>query len=95
MNPNIEQLKELISKVMIYDQQLIEDINKCINKISIEIEELHNEIDEVDEENFIDTDRLIEIDCGIGTIEYLEPDNLRLQLLMQEFKERQESVLQK
>lgn len=95
MNPNIEHLKELISKVLIYDKNLIDEINNTAKKIGIEIEELQDEVDAVDEENFIDSDRLIEIDCGIGVIQYIEPDNLKLKLLMQEFKERQESVLQK
>lgn len=35
----------------------------------------------------------IEINCGIGVIKYLEPDEIKLQLLMEEFKERQERVL--
>lgn len=33
-------------------------------------------------------EELITIDCGIGVIEYLEPDNLQLQSLMEDFKEK-------
>lgn len=37
--------------------------------------------------------RVITIDCGIGVIKYIEPDNLKLQLLMQNFKEEQEKII--
>lgn len=33
------------------------------------------------------TDFITIIDCGIGTIEYIEPDNLLLQLLMTNLEE--------
>lgn len=33
---------------------------------------------------------LITIDTGIGKIQYLEPDNLKLQIFMEELKEKLE-----
>jgi hypothetical protein len=33
------------------------------------------------------------IDCGIGVIEYIQPDNLKLQLLMEDFKDKQEKII--
>ena len=30
------------------------------------------------------------IDCGIGEIEYIQPDNLKLQMIMEDFKEKME-----
>lgn len=32
------------------------------------------------------------IDCGIGVIEYVQPDNIKLQIMMEEFKERVQHV---
>jgi hypothetical protein len=35
-------------------------------------------------------DDLIEIDCGVGKIEYVTPENLKLAQLMEEFKSKLE-----
>lgn len=107
---NTEHLRNLIDKVLIYDIKLKDEINEFVDAIDTEIADLNDDIKNLQEENLSkdseisDLELKIEehesydfetIDCGVGIIEYVEPDNLRLQLLMQEFKERQESILQK
>lgn len=41
----------------------------------------------------IDVGQIVTIDCGIGVIQYIQPDNLKLQMLMEVFKEQQEKII--
>lgn len=101
---NTEHLRDLFGKVLIYDKKLSEEIHEFIDAIDKEVTDLNDKIISLEEEGdsrdseIIDLEQQIEgledealetIDCGIGIIEY-RTDNLRLQMLMQEFKERQE-----
>lgn len=65
--------------------------NEDISEKNEEIEELQQEISSL-KEDWVDPDRLISIDCGIGIIQYIEPDNLKLRLTMQDFKEKKEKI---
>lgn len=74
---NEESLEEL-------KDEIIDLKNEIINKDE-EISKLEEQLEEKEYE-------LERIDCGIGFIEYKEPDNLKLQMMMEEFKERVEKV---
>lgn len=90
MKSNIEYLKESLSPK-----------NEWIEAIEQEIKSLKKEIDDKDDTI---KDKLIEIselemeldgrpglkriECGIGIIEYIQPDNLNLQNIMEDFKEK-------
>lgn len=41
----------------------------------------------------IDVGQIVTIDCGIGVIKYIQPGNLKLQMLMEDFKTQQEKVI--
>ena len=63
----------------------LDDATDRIDDLEKENEEQESEIEELQEA--LDSD-LEEIDCGIGSIFYREPDNLQLQSLMEDFKEK-------
>jgi len=101
MKTNMEYLREFIKD----NTEAIEfwdAASKEIEERDDEIEELKDTITNKDEvisnlecelnENLIDEDGLEEIDCGIGLIKYLQPDNLKLQCYMDEFKEKTEKI---
>lgn len=97
---NIEYLKEFIKD---NDEALEfwEAVNKEILKSEIALAEVRREVDsleKINENQESDLEELRaalesnadleEIDCGIGSIFYREPDNLQLQSLMEDFKEK-------
>ena len=57
-----------------HDKDVFEEQYEILNNENKILEEAMNSI--------------ITIDCGIGIIEYLEPDNIQLQSLMEDFKEK-------
>jgi chromosome segregation ATPase len=103
MKTNIEHLRDLIKD----DEEAIEfldaikdelndaneeldDANKKIDKLTDENKEQEKEIEllEASLESDADMER---IDCGIGVILYRQPENLQLEIIMDEFKEKMES----
>lgn len=89
MKSNIEYLKESLSSENEWIKA-IEDELKAKDKIIADYsKEPHEDLDNT----FNNVAAIVSIDCGIGVIEYIQPDNLKLQLLMEDFKEKQESVL--
>lgn len=97
---NMEYLKEFIKD---NDEALEfwEAVNKEILKSEIALAEVRREVDsleKINENQESDLEELRaalesnadleEIDCGIGSIFYREPDNLQLQSLMEDFKEK-------
>jgi chromosome segregation ATPase len=90
---NMEYLKEFIKdneEAIEFLDAIQEELSKANDKISTlktEIRERDSEIDMLEEALASDAD-LEEIDCGIGSIFYREPENLQLQSLMEDFKEK-------
>jgi predicted RNase H-like nuclease (RuvC/YqgF family) len=90
---NIDHLRDLIKdneEAIEFLDAIREELGKAKDKISTlktEIGERDSEIDMLEEALASDAD-LEEIDCGIGSIFYREPDNLQLQSLMEDFKEK-------
>lgn len=91
---NIEELRKIINGVSISRVEALEFIDAIesnVKELEEEIEEKGNEIEELkdesddDEESLNETDA--EIQCGIGVIEYKEPDNILLQSLMENLNE--------
>lgn len=97
---NMEYLKEFIKDndeaLEFWEavQDEIKDLEKELDDATDRIDDLEkgneeqeSEIEELQEA--LDSDaNLEEIDCGIGSIFYREPDNLQLQSLMEDFKEK-------
>jgi chromosome segregation ATPase len=90
---NMDYLKEFIKdneEALEFLDAIQEELGKANDKISTlktKIGEKDSEIDMLEEALASDAD-LEEIDCGIGSIFYREPDNLQLQSLMEDFKEK-------
>lgn len=75
-------------------QEEIDDYNDEITDLKREIESKDDEIKDLESdlaENYTLED-METIDCGIGIIEYRKPDNMKLEILMDEFKEKQEQL---
>ena len=92
MKTNIDFLRELIqgNKEAL---EFLEAIDGELKDKDDEISGLREETDDLRSEvNSLENDEnnLIEIDCGIGKIRYEEPDNLKLQTIMEELKEKLE-----
>lgn len=110
MKSNIEYLREDISKAQFmpvsFKNQLYEWIDGIENDLkgdgsnSGDDEDKDERINELEQEvasyqeDWIDPDNLKEIDCGIGAVKYLQPDNLKLQMIMDDFKQKHEASLQ-
>lgn len=103
MKSNIEYLREDIKQSLYipvpFANQLLEWIDaiegelKVDKKSEADLEDCDDRdetISELQEELEEYQDRLQEIDCGIGKIQYLKPDNIKLQCLMDDFKEQHE-----
>lgn len=100
---NTEFLREVISKTLASNSENYDEINEFIDAIESEVVDYKDVITSLEQQlNSKDSEigelalelenrpyGYTTIDCGIGTIEY-KTDNLKLQLLMEEFKERQE-----
>lgn len=101
---NTEFLREVISKTLASNSENYDEVNEFIDAIEDDITDFKDEIKslqlEVNEKETIISNMedeirdgdFEEIDCGIGIIEY-RTDNLKLQLLMEDFKEKQERVI--
>ena len=76
---------EAVQDEIKYLEKELDDATDRIDYLGKENEEQESEIEELQEA--LDSD-LEEIDCGIGSIFYREPDNLQLQSLMEDFKEK-------
>jgi hypothetical protein len=97
---NMEYLKEFI-KGNEEALEFWEAVNKEMKKLEIGLKEAREELGELEKINdnqddeiamlqeALESDSYLEkIDCGIGVILYREPDNLQLQSLMEDFKEK-------
>lgn len=97
---NMEYLKEFIKD---NDEALEfwEAVNKEMKQLEIGLKEAREKLGELEKINDNQDDEIAmlqealesdsyleEIDCGIGSIFYREPDNLQLQFLMEDFKEK-------
>lgn len=97
---NMEYLKEFIKD---NDEALEfwEAVNKEMKKLEIGLKEAREELGELEKINDNQDDEIAmlqealksdsyleKIDCGIGVILYREPDNIQLQSLMEDFKEK-------
>lgn len=95
MKTNIDFLRELIQG----DEEALEfleaieddlkDKDDEISSLGIEVKELEGKVSYLEGE-IESNEGIIEIDCGIGVIRYEEPDNLKLQTIMEELKEQLE-----
>jgi uncharacterized coiled-coil DUF342 family protein len=68
----------------------IEEMKDEIKEYKEEIEELEEKVEEIEEElDQLRTDKVLlnTINCGIGVINYEQPENMQLQTIMEEFKE--------
>ena len=65
----------------------LDDATDRIDDLEKENEEQESEIEKLEDALENDSD-LEEINCGIGSIFYREPDNIQLQSLMEDFKEK-------
>jgi hypothetical protein len=97
---NMEYLKEFI-KGNEESLEFWEAVNKEMKKLEIGLKEAREELGELEKMNDNQDDEIAmlkyalesdsdleKIDCGIGSIFYREPDNLQLQSLMENFKEK-------
>lgn len=88
---NCTTLKEALEFAEAMNNE-IEGLTDALKASDIECRDHENRIDELEKEvddlNEDDNDDLIEINCGYGSIFYKEPDNLKLQIAMETFKER-------
>lgn len=94
LKSNIEELRKILNEDNFKKDEAIEfleaieiDVDGLIDELddaNTEITSLESKIDDLKEEvNELEgTDTNSEIECGIGTIEYNEPDNLLLQDVM-------------
>lgn len=88
---NMEYLKEFIKdneEALEFWEAVQNEIIEIKGKLFVEQinnRELKTQMENMEEMGY---EELITIDCGIGIIEYLEPDNLQLQSLMEDFKEK-------
>lgn len=69
------------------DDKILE-LQKEVHEKYNEIHQLEDALTEAEQETI---EELEVIDCGIGEIRYQQPDNLKLQILMDEFKESTEA----
>jgi chromosome segregation ATPase len=105
MKSNMEYLREFIKDnpeaIEFWDavSRDIEESNDEIKELKSDIQSKENFIEELEEKNEELSSELAnyednfeEIDCGIGTIIYKNPYNLKLQMMMEEFKEHVEKV---
>jgi hypothetical protein len=97
---NIEYLKEFI-KDNKEALEFWEAVNEERKKLELGLKEARDQLGELEKINgnqddeiailqaALESDANLEkIDCGIGSIFYREPDNLQLQSLMEDFKEK-------
>lgn len=97
MKSNVEYLKESLSAKnewlyaieaeMKSKDETIARLTKSVENLKIEFIDLEAKTSELEME-LEGKPSLKKIDCGIGTIEYIEPDNLKLQMIMEDFKEK-------
>lgn len=101
MKTNMEYLREFIEgndeaiefwDAVSKEMEELEDENNNlkseVNSLEEKVENLEDELDNAESESY----NLEEIDCGIGLIRYEQPENLKLQCLMDEFKEKTEKA---
>lgn len=81
-----EPTEEAIEFLDAIEEELNNPDTETIMDKNAEIERLESEIDSFEE--WINPEDLLTIDCGIGVIRYVEPDNLKLQLKMEDLKEK-------
>jgi hypothetical protein len=97
---NMEYLKEFI-KDNEEALEFWEAVNEERKKLELGLKEVRDRVGELEIINDNQDDEIVilqaalesdadleEIDCGIGSIFYREPDNLQLQSLMEDFKEK-------
>lgn len=105
MKSNVEYLREAIDNGYInlnngndaneWIDAVLNDHEEDVNELKDEISKLESKIEKLEKELELATEypeeiNYEEIDCGIGIIKYLEPDNLKLQVIMEDFKEKME-----
>lgn len=96
MKSNIEYLKESIKNGTDDCGEWIEAVEgelKEVQELKTSVKYLEKEKDTLESEiSYYEEQQKFKgiktIDCGIGIIEYVEPDNLKLRCLMEEFKEK-------
>jgi hypothetical protein len=81
---NLEHLQDLLKKNQTANDELVEFISSIEDDLS-DIGRLRRELDILKEGEDTDDDEAVdsEIDCGIGVIKYISPDNLLLIDLME------------
>jgi hypothetical protein len=94
---NMEYLKEFIKdneEALEFWEAVDKEISLLKKRLGVckyDKDVLREQYDILNDENEIleeAVNGIITINCGIGVIEYLEPDNLQLQSLMEDFKEK-------
>lgn len=92
ISPGTEFYEE-ISEFIDYIDEETTDLMNEVKLLKSEIESKDDKITDLKGElEYCESESFETIDCGIGTIEY-RTDNLKLQILMEDFKEQQEKVL--
>lgn len=90
---NIEELRKIILEDNFKQEEAIEfldaifenaeQLESDLKDSEKEVEGLQSELDDIDEDAYDEAETTnATINCGIGTIEYAEPDNLQLQSVM-------------
>lgn len=103
MKSNMEYLREFLEgkdEAIEFLDAVAQDNEESLEELKDEIADLKRDMDDKDEELSKLQEQLDEkpdyeletIDCGIGVIEYVQPDNIKLQMMMEEFKERVQHV---
>lgn len=98
MKSNIEYLREAIKngtdaeewiEAIEYELNKATELKDEVKVLEDEKRSLESEVSSLEEE-LESRPGLQIIDCGIGIIEYVQPDNLKLQCLMDDFKGQHE-----
>lgn len=88
----IEDTTEAMEFLEAIEEELADEKGKPdgekYEEILSERDELKEEVDELKGalEDYVNPDELVEIDCGIGTIRVEYPDNIKLQCIVDDFK---------
>lgn len=91
MKSNYDYLKEtLTDEQMEFLDGLVSEHKEALQDKDNDIEELKSEIDNLKQEmdSMYSADHLFEIDFGCGKLQYLYPENLRVQNFMDTLKQR-------
>lgn len=99
---NMDYLKEFIKDndeaIEFYDavKNEIDEKDDYIQGLRDEVSDLENELDEIETERkeSIPVDDLQIIDCGIGDIKFVMPDNLKLSMIMESLQDNPKKLFE-